>query len=234
MRDDLKQLILLQHQDREILKRREDLERIPREQENAKLRLSNDEKNLAEAQQALKDNQLAINKVELDIKTRRETVNRLKTQQFETRKNDEFRALAEEITRYEAQVDELETQELEHMVAADELRENIERAEQDLARTRGFVDEEIAALETRANHDRDELREFEVKRAALVVDIDPDLLATYERLFQTKKSLAVSAVNESRQCQGCHVKLTPATYLKVQAGKDLCQCDNCGRILYHE
>ena len=54
-------------------------------------------------------------KLELDAGTRRESINRLKTQQYETRKNDEFRAMGNEIERYEKEIQAIEDQELELM-----------------------------------------------------------------------------------------------------------------------
>src|SRR5215208_2023026 len=61
-------------------------------------------------------------KLELDAGTRRESINRLKTQQYETRKNDEFRAMGNEIERYEKEIQQIEDQELELMDQADKAR----------------------------------------------------------------------------------------------------------------
>ncbi len=60
--------------------------------------------------------------LELDAGTRRESINRLKTQQYETRKNDEFRAMANEIERYEKEIQAIEDQELELMDQAEKVK----------------------------------------------------------------------------------------------------------------
>ncbi len=44
----------------------------------------------------------------------------------------------------------------------------------------------------------------------------------------------VVQISSERQCEGCHVKATPATMVRVQARQELVNCENCGRILYPE
>ena len=58
-------------------------------------------------------------KLELDVGTRAESISRLKTQQYQTRKNEEFRAIGHEIERYENEIRKLEDQELELMIDAE-------------------------------------------------------------------------------------------------------------------
>ena len=58
-------------------------------------------------------------RLELDVGTRNESIARLKTQRYETRKNDEFSAMGREIERYQNEISALEDQELELMEQAD-------------------------------------------------------------------------------------------------------------------
>lgn len=232
MREELSQLLILQKRDSEILELEKDLTRIPLDKERAHDRLANDKKAVADAKHAYQENEIAIKNTELDAGTRRQTIDRLKNQQFETRKNEEFRAIATEITRYEQLVDQFETRELELMEKADLLTNAIKDADTSLAETQMIVDENITKLDERAAQCRARLDEVLAERKKLTPLIEENLLDTYDRLFKIKKSLAVCAATNERQCEGCHVKLTPATYLKVQADKEIIQCDNCGRILY--
>ncbi len=232
MRDDLSQLLILQNRDSEILALRKEIDRIPTDRERARDRLAKDQQNLADAKDARRQNEMAINQVELDIGTRRQSIDRLKNQQFETRKNEEFRAFGSEIERYEGLVDELETRELELMEKADELMQRIADAETALAKTEESVDEDLAALDERDKQCHARLDELLAEREKIIPQIEGELLSTYDRLFKIKKSLAVCAVSETRQCEGCHVKLTPGTYSKMMAGKKITQCNNCGRIVH--
>lgn len=232
MREDVKGLLALQETDLEIKKLKAELVKIPQQQESAKDRLANDTAALAAAKLAHKENEVEINKIQLDTGTRRNSIERLKTQQFETKKNDEYTKLGEEVVRYTAQVDDLETRELELMEKADGLRAVIEAAQAKLAKTQGFVDEEIAELEARATERKKDLADAESLRTTKVGVIDEDLLETYLRLFDKRNGDAVMFVSSERNCTSCHIQVTPATYANAQSGAEIAHCDNCGAVLY--
>lgn len=228
---EIESLLVLQDRDQRILKLETDLKRIPIDQERAKERLANDLKNVADAKLAVQDNEIAIKNIELDIGTRKDTLTKLKTQQYETKKNDEFTALGNEIVRYNEQVDDFETQELELMEKADTLRAAQKKTEDSLELTQGMVDEEIADLGTRLEEFKKQLTEVTAERTKLAESIDEELLSLYDRLMKSKGGNAVVSADKG-QCSGCHMKLVPATVISLQAEKAITQCENCGRILY--
>jgi len=233
MRDDVKQLLALQDTDQKIQALEAELVRIPQLQEAAKDRLANDTQSLATAKSNYQANEIEIKNVELDIGTRKNTIDRLKNQQFETKKNDEYTKLGEEVVRYEREVDELETRELELMEIADDLRSKIAGAEANLSKTQGFVDEEIAELQARLDDRKAELAETKTTREGLVAQVDDeDLLDTYHRLYNKRESKAVVRVTTERSCTSCHVQVTPATYALAQSGAAIAYCDNCSAILF--
>lgn len=232
MRDDVKELLSLQETDLRIKSLKAELAKIPLQQEAAKDRLANDTESLAAAKKTYQENEVAIKNVELDIGTRRNTIERLKTQQFETKKNDEYAKLGSEIIRYTEEVDELETKELELMELADQLRETIETAKEALAKTQSFVDEEIAELQARADDRQKELTEAEALSSEKSSTVEEDLLSNYRRLFEKRNGDAIMHVTGERSCTSCHVQVTPATYASAQSGGELAYCDNCGAILY--
>ena len=233
MRDDVRQLLALQDTDQKIEALEAELVRIPKLQEAAKDRLVNDTQSLATAKSNFQANEMEIKNVELDIGTRKNTIDRLKNQQFETKKNDEYTKLGEEVTRYEGEVDELETRELELMEIADELRAKIAEAEANLAKTQGFVDEEISELQTRLDERKAELDATKFTRDRQVGEVDDeDLLDTYHRLYNKRESKAVVRVTSERSCTSCHVQVTPATYALAQSGAAIAHCDNCSAILF--
>lgn len=227
-------LLRLQERDLRLQNLRKQLERIPREQEQAQTRLAQHQQAVEDARAAVNANEIAIKNVELDIGTRRQTVARLKQQQFETRKNEEYRALGTEVTRYSAEIDELETKELELMEVGDTLRATLAQAEAAHAATKKGVDEEVDALEARSKTFSAQIAELEKERADLAAGIDEDLLSLYDRLLKLRGAPVVVPVSSARQCTGCHVRVTPATMVRVQGGQELVNCENCGRILFPE
>lgn len=226
-------LLVLQDRDRRLRALTEDLEKLPKEEARAKDRLSGDETAVRKAKDDLMANEVDIKKVELDVGTRKNTILRLKTQQFETRKNDEFQALGNEIVRYEKDVDGLETKELELMERADGLRGILSQAEQSLAKTKKLVDEDLANFAERRKRIGAEMAEVKVERERLAKDAPEALLPLYERLLKTKNGLAVVPTSGGK-CTGCHIKLVSSTLVKVNSGTEGVQCESCGRLLYPE
>ncbi|MGJ8676516.1 MAG: zinc ribbon domain-containing protein [Akkermansiaceae bacterium] len=228
---EIESLLVIQDRDQRILKLEEALKNIPLDKERAKQRLANDLQAVADAKKNVQENEMAIKSVELDIGTRKNTLDRLKVQQFETKKNEEYAAIGNEIKRYTQEVDDLETSELELMEKADALRLIQKEKEDALAITQSMVDEEIKDLEHRAAENNNQLEEVKSSRTALTASVDEELLSLYERLMKSKSGNAI-VEEQNSQCTGCHMKLVPATVIQLQADKELTQCENCGRILY--
>jgi hypothetical protein len=93
----LTQLLQVQERDQRILKFQKELKDIPLQQGRAKTQLAGDTAGVEKATQAMKEIEVKIKSIELDIQTRQISIKRLQDQQFETRKNDEFTALGTEI-----------------------------------------------------------------------------------------------------------------------------------------
>lgn len=232
MREDIQQLVRIQVLDQKIVTLEKDLERIPKEQALARERLANDEAALANAKSAYQQNEIATKNLDLDRQTRKTTIEKLKVQQFETKKNDEYDKLGAEVKRYEEMVDELETQELELMEKSDECQATIADAKTALAKTQGIVDEEIAVLDKRAEADRTEISSLEETRAEEVTKVEEDLLNEYDRLFKKREGKAVCKLTPERTCTSCNVSVTPGTFADARSGETIAECDNCGAILY--
>jgi len=224
-------LLIVQNRDQKIDAVKKDLDRIPLEKTAAEQKLSSDTQSVADAKTALQHNEVAIKNVEADIATRRTTITKLRTQQFETKKNEEYAKFAQEIIRYGEMVDELETQELELMEVSDDLKSKLASANEALATTQKEVDQDIASLEIKGKENQKRLQELEADRDSLTADIDDNLMALYNRLRVSKGNDPVVPLKGS-QCSGCHMKVTASTSVKVNSEKEITQCENCGRILY--
>jgi predicted nucleic acid-binding Zn-ribbon protein len=233
MSPNIQALLVLQDRDRRLRTLAEELDRVPKDEARAKERLAGDEAAVRKAKEEVQANEVEIKKVELDVGTRKTSIARLKVQQFETRKNDEYTALGNEIIRYEKDVDGLETKELELMERADALRRTLSTAEQSLAKTKGLVDEDLTTLADRRKRVTAEAAEAKADRDRLAVNAPESLMPLYERLLKNKNGVAVVPVSGGK-CSGCHIKLVASTLVKVNSGTEGVQCESCGRLLYAE
>ena len=233
MLDEVRALLILQDRDRRLLSLAKDLEKLPLDEARAKNKLAGDEAAVKSAHDSLMDCELRLKRLELDAGTRKTTIQRLKIQQFETRKNEEYQALGHEITRYEKEVDDLETRELELMEEMDGLKAASKAAQAALEKTKTLVEEDIQLVNDRRARMLAEQQEVLKARDELSAKVPEEVLPVYQRLMKTKDGLAVAPMSEGK-CGGCHMKLIPSTVTAVNGGKLLTRCENCGRILYTE
>jgi predicted nucleic acid-binding Zn-ribbon protein len=228
---ELEQLLVLQDRQQKIRQIQAEIKTLPLERAHLESQLAATAAGFESLK--LKGRQVEVErkKLELDVGTRTESIARLKTQQYQTRKNDEFQAIGHEIERYENEIRKLEDQELELMIEADKLKAEIEAADKSARATKESISRQLTDLETKSKALGSQRQELESDREALAAQIDPDLLDQFERLFNSKGDAAIVAV-EHGVCTGCHMKVTTATAARVKAGKEIVSCEQCGRILY--
>jgi uncharacterized protein len=228
---ELEQLLVLQDRQQKIKQIQTEIKTLPIQRDYLESQLAASAAGVEALKQ--KGRQLEMNrkKLELDVGTRTETISRLKTQQYQTRKNDEFQAIGHEIERYENEIRKLEDEELEVMLAADKLKAEIEASEKTGRATKESISRQLNDLETKSETLQNRQEELAKERETLASKIDGDLLHRFERLFNSKGDAAVVAI-EHGVCTGCHMKVTTATTARVKTRKEIVSCENCGRILY--
>jgi predicted nucleic acid-binding Zn-ribbon protein len=232
MLPEIESLLILQNKDQAIRKLQRELTRIPLEEEDARGRLSDDNASVTAIKGKLQQNEIAIKNLQLDIETRRTTITRLKNQQFETKKNEEYRALGNEVVRYEAEVTGLEDKELEFMEIAETLKTQLQTANEKLAVSQASVDEELSLLADRRTNCETQIVDLEAERTVAAGKINDDLLSRYDRTLAAKKDAALVPLQHGTNCGGCHMKVTAATANNTKAEREITACEQCGRILY--
>jgi hypothetical protein len=228
---ELEQLLVLQDRDQKIRQIGTEIETVPLQRKSLEAQLAASRASLEALKQRARQVEIDRKKLELDAGTRTETITRLKTQQYQTRKNDEFQALGHEIERYENEIRKIEDEELELMVLADKVKAELAEEEKKAAAVQQSVARQTADLDEKSKALESQLQGLTKERSELTRHIDEELVGLFERLFKSKGDAAVVAV-EHGVCTGCHMKVTTATAASVRAGKDIVSCENCGRILY--
>ena len=233
MLSSIAKLLQVQERDQRLRNLQRDLKDVPALQARAKLQLADDQAAVESALGGTREVEVKIKNVQLDIQTRQNTIKRLIDQQFETRKNDEFQALGNEVKRYEAEVHGMEDKEIDQMEILESAKAVLKDAQAKLAVTQGNVNEELRQLEERAKNLQARIAELKAERITLIAPLDPDTLNIYDRLMKSKGNAAiVPAVGGV--CGGCHMKLVGATLNSLNADDAIVHCEQCGRILYFD
>ncbi len=231
MLPEITQLLIIQDKDQTLKRLQTELKRLPLEQERAKQKLASDTEAVKVAKHTQQENEVAMKNLELQIETRKQTINRLKIQQFETRKNDEYAALGNEVVRYTADISGLEDQEMELMEKAEQLKAATAAAQAGLSASQKSVDGELAQIAERIKNLESQVKEVQTSRDTLATAVDEDLLEMYGRIWKSRGDSAVVSV-EGNVCRGCNMKVAPAVLMGIKADKVLTNCSNCGRLVY--
>lgn len=231
VRAELEQLLILQDRQQKIRQIENEIKNLPLQKKHLELQLAETSASLEAIKLKAKQVEVERKKLELDVGTRNESIARLKTQQYQTRKNDEFQAIGHEIQRYEGEISKLEDQELELMEQGDKLKVEVAAEEKKAGATKDSITRQTNDLGEKGKTLESRLQELSNERKGLAEKMDEDLLDRFERLFASKGDSAIVAI-EHGICTGCHMKLTIATVKAAEAGKEIVNCEQCGRILY--
>ena len=231
MQTELEQLLVLQDRQQKIKQIQTEIRSLPLQRQSLEAQLAASAAALGALKHKAQHLEMDRKTLELDAGTRRESINRLKTQQYETRKNDEFRAMANEIERYEKEIQSIEDQELELMDQVEKTKVEATAEEKKSSSARESIGRQMVDLDQKATALNARLKELMLERNELAAKVEEDLLGRFERLFASKGDAAIVAL-EHEVCTGCHMKITTQTAHRVRNGKEIVSCEQCGRILY--
>ena len=231
MQVELEQLLILQDRAQKMRQMEAELRSLPLERRSLQDQSTAASASLEASKDKARHVEVQKKNLELDIATRNESIARLRTQQYETRKNDEFAAMGREIERYQKEISDLEDQELNLMEQADLLKAQTAMEETQTSATKSSIAKQVEDLDGKQGILRGRLEELKKERDELASKVDEDLLDRFNRLFASKGDAAVVAL-EHDVCTGCHMKITTQTAVRVKGGKEIVSCEQCGRILY--
>src|SRR5690349_14271395 len=126
MQEVIEKLLVLQDRDRKIHRVQHELAYISPEREGLKAKASATQLQLDAAKNHVKQIESERKRLELDVEAKKSQIEKYANQQLQTRKNEEYRALAQEIDHCKAEITKIEDREIE-------LMEQMEAAQKDVA-----------------------------------------------------------------------------------------------------
>jgi uncharacterized protein len=233
MSPDLQRLVELQRLESAIADAKTRIAAHPQRLAEADAQLAAATQVLESARNRLKDNQEARRALDKDVALYQGRLSKFKDQQAAVKTNREYQALGHEIETAQHDLGIVEEKVIEQMVAADVIAADVKQAEAVFAARRREIEaakqqlgDELIALESA-------LKTATEARAALIAEIDPRLLATFDQVARARKGIAVTVATRDGLCSVCHVRLRPQVFQQVRHNDSIVQCDSCHRILYY-
>jgi len=232
MYDIIEKLLILQDRDRRILQVREQLARLGPERETLRAQTGAALAALEAAKGRGKQIESERKQRELEVEAKKQQIGRYSLQQFQTKKNEEYRALAHEIEGCNAEIVKLEDAQLELMEQAEATQRELLAASRQAEELQRLADGQLKDLAAREQTLTAELAELESNREQVKSAVDGHALQRYERLLKMKGGSVVVGIQHG-VCGGCHMKFPVQLMVACQAERELVTCPNCGRILYY-
>ena len=227
----IERLLELQDHDCRIVVLQREIHDIPARKQEIHTRLDEHKAAVSAAKEIVKAKQAEIKQIELEIGSRHQRISKLREQQLQLKTNKEFKAMDTEIQGVQAEITRLEDRVLQIMEAIDASGGDVGKRETELKAEAALVQTECTSLDQRAAALQGQMDEVRRERDRVAADIDPSMLAPYDRIFQNKKDRAVVPV-ENGVCGGCHMTLPPYQRHEAKKRNGLVTCGYCGRIIY--
>lgn len=228
----IEKLLILQERDRKILRLGAELAQVEPERQSVAGRNTGAAAALDAAKTKVKQIESQRKGLELEVDALKQKIEKYSIQQFQTKKNDEYKMLGEEIIRAKNDISGLEDKELDCMEQNDAAQKEVAAAQEVAKEAKAYLDKQLAELSSREQALKKELTDLEGGRDALTVGIDEGVLSKYNRLLKTKGDKCLVGIEHSA-CGGCHMKLPTQVTIACKSGKEVTTCPNCGRILFY-
>jgi len=151
-------------------------------------------------------------------------------QTFAVKKNEEYRALLDEIEGVKRKRSDLETQVLMAFDSDERLARERAAAEQALKAAQAEAAERTRQIEAEERIASERLAALDAQRATHVQALPPSSRARYERIHQSRDGRAVVAIQKGA-CGGCYRGQPPQVLQDARRRDRLLVCENCGRLL---
>ena len=232
MLDIIEKLLILQDRNRKILRVSEELAQISPERDNLRARAVGTQTQLENAKLRVKQIEAERKRLDLEIEGKKSQIEKYANQQLQTRKNEEYKALAHEIEMAKEAIFKIEDQEIILMEQTEAAQKEVARATTEAAAAKKLLEDQIGLLNQREENLKKELADLLQGRVEIAAAVEETARNRYERLFKGKGENVVVGVEHS-VCGGCHMKLPAQIIASCRGQAEIVTCPNCGRIVYY-
>lgn len=227
----IENLLVLQERDRKIMRIEAELanlapERVALDQRAERAKTQADA-GKTKARQLESDRK----KLELDVEAKKGLIEKYSLQQFQTKKNEEYRALAHEIEMCKQAISKLDDEQLALMEQIDVANREATGVTREAAAVMKDVELARTSLADKEVRLKRELAELKSDYTKLEEAVEESVRDRYIRLRKQRGANTVVGIDRGF-CGGCHMKLQKQIILSCQAQQEIVTCPQCSRILY--
>jgi predicted nucleic acid-binding Zn-ribbon protein len=189
------------------------------------------EKGLEDAKRAILEAKAQIKKREMLLQGQQGKSDELRVKLNTVKKNDEYKAIQNQLAHDKASMGKLEDEILEAYEKLNEQEKALATSDAEFK----ALSTEFTALKTdvesKAESQQTQLKELEVAITEAEEIIPADQREQYRRIVKQRGADALAAVEEGA-CTGCFVSVTTQMLTELINGHSMTFCKTCGRVLY--
>jgi uncharacterized protein len=186
---------------------------------------------LEEARKALQDEKVAVKKHEHHLQSQQAKSDDLKVKLNAVKKNEEYKAIQNQLALDKSHMDKTEGEILEAMDRVDLKTAALHAAELEVKKLLEEVEALTMQIELHADAQKAQLAELDKAIIEAESVIDEDERERYRRTVKQRGADALAAA-EGGACSGCYTTVTPQVMNELINAEKLVFCMTCGRILY--
>lgn len=228
----IEKLLIVQDRDIALQKIEQELARIPRERAKLEALIETDRERIEVARQSLKEKEVQRNELDHEVKGKETNISRFKNQQLEVKKNDEYRALTQQIEQAEAEIAQLEETELALMLEIDEAKKTFDAEKKEIEARITEQKEEIEQLGAREQNLKNSIKAAKEALTQSRDDVEGTYLEHYERVRKLSKRPPYVVPIQDHKCGGCHLRVSNEVSRGAMDAGLPHFCDQCARMVY--
>jgi predicted nucleic acid-binding Zn-ribbon protein len=234
-REHLERLSRLQVLDDQVRRLEAELAEKPRLVAHERKAVEDARARLAGAEKAARDAHVAADRLELDVRTKEEAIKKLEGQLNTATSNKVYSELLLNIRSARADIEKIEEQILARMDDTEALEGEVEKARVVVRNAEDEFRESEKAMQAQAKEVGERLGQRKGMRDLLAKEIDPEVLAIYERVRSSRKGIGIAMLTVdgegSHFCAACQMDVPIQEVSLAIAGDKVVQCRSCNRIL---
>lgn len=236
LKEAVERVMRLQALDERIRRFRDELAEKPRLLAHDRKVLEEAKARLAEAEGKVREAHKSADRKELDVRTKEDAIKKLEGQLNTATSNKVYSELLLSIRGARADIEKLEEAILVQMDDAEALEAAAERARVEVRNAEEELREAERAVAVQVTEIEGKLQKKVAIRDLLAKEVDPEVLAVYDRVREARKGIGITAVETDAEgthfCRSCQMTVTVQDISVALAGNRLVQCRSCNRILF--
>ena len=231
--EQIKQLVVLQAVDSEMIELEHVLEEVPKKLQE----LQEKKKYLQEQQNIIQDKINVLNEqkshLEFEIENDTQKVKKSKNKLLLVENTKEYHAMVREMDSLE-KMNRMREEEKGNLLAdlsdlegrKDSLQNDIDELSTAISSQQATLDGEMAGTHSR-------LKVLKKDKTKASQAVPTPILTRYNFIRDRLPSPVIVPVSDGI-CQGCHIVIPPQTFIDLQKGEQILSCPNCQRVIYWE